>query len=277
MNKKKANFLKKKKLQISWFSKILNNKRQKFVASVIVLAFALFFYENFFGRFNIIFLIALSFTTALFFFLSTYQDSKHNFSPQLLILPFLYTFSFGLFFSLVPARFLTRSLITIFYSIGLYSLFLSQNIFIISSMKTITLLSSARIVSFVLTLISYFFIINIIFSLHLSMLPVSALVFIASFLFIRHSLWTHTLNKPFLSEISWVLIMSFFLFEISLVLAFWPSNPTLIALFLTGLFYTIVGLTQVWFDKRLFKGVIWEYVWVAVIVFFIMVLFTPWK
>ncbi|MCL5435015.1 MAG: hypothetical protein M1405_01365 [Patescibacteria group bacterium] len=46
--------------------------------------------------------------------------------------------------------------------------------------------------------------------------------------------------------------------------------------FLTGIFYSIVGLSQAWFEKRLFKSVIVEYAWVALVVFIVLVVFTTW-
>lgn len=277
MNKKRNGFLRKKNIQLNWLRQFLTNKRQKFVISVFVLSLGLFFLQHFFEKSNIVFITALSIAANLLFLATTYNDLKKNLSFRIFILPFLFTFSFGLFYSLVPSRFLTRLVISSLYGIGMYSLFLSQNIFLVASIRTITLLSSARIVSFVLTLVSYFFLLNIIFSLHLPVIPLSVLVFILSFVLISHSLWMHTLNKSIFGEFLWVLALSFCLFEISLVLSLWPTNPTVIALFLTGFFYTIVGIIQVWFDKRLFKGVLWEYVWVAVIVFFILILFTSWR
>jgi hypothetical protein len=73
-----------------------------------------------------------------------------------------------------------------------------------------------------------------------------------------------------------VLAMTVLLLEAAGALWFWPSSPTVIALFLTGFFYTLVGLSHVWFERRLFKGVLWEYVWVGVVVFFVLNLFTHW-
>ena len=83
-----------------------------------------------------------------------------------MILPFIYTFAFGFFYLLTPASFIIRLVLTAIYAFGLYSLFLSQNIFVVSSSRTIQLLSGARIVSFVITVISYFFLTNIVFSFH---------------------------------------------------------------------------------------------------------------
>jgi hypothetical protein len=75
---------------------------------------------------------------------------------------------------------------------------------------------------------------------------------------------------------TWVFALSVALVEVATLLWFWPSSPTVIALFLAGFFYTIVGLSHMWFERRLFKGILWEYVWVSCITFFVLILFTQW-
>ena len=82
------------------------------------------------------------------------------------------------------------------------------------------------------------------------------------------------MEKNFLISITWSAILSVTLVEASLILWFFPTAPTIIALFLTGFFYIIVGISQIWLERRLFKNIMWEYVWVAVIVFLIFVVFT---
>lgn len=277
MNKRRTKLSLRKNGHFAFTKSLAVNKRQRFVLSVIILSLGLFLSEYFFGKYNIFLLTVLSLFSPILFFLSVWTDIKKDHIFPAFILPFIFTLSFGLFYSLMPSRILTRTLITGIYAIGLYSMFLSQNILIVASIKAISLVSSARIVSFVLTLVAYFFLTNIIFALHLPGIVLALLIFAFSFLLIYHSLWTHSFDKTIRDRIPWALSLSFCLFEISLLLSFWPGSPTVVALFLTGLLYTIAGLTQVWFDRRLFKGVIWEYIWVAAIVFFILILFTSWK
>lgn len=255
---------------------ILIAKRQRFVISVALLSLGFFFSEYFLGKSGFFLTIFLSVLSSILFAVSVYDDLKKNFHPQVFILPFLFTLSFGLFYFLVPGRFLSRTILTLLYGVGLYSLYLSQNIFIVASIRTIGLLNGARIVSFVITLLSYFFLLNVIFTFRLTIVPAVFLVFASSYLLILQAFWTITLDKSLTKTSLWVLALSVCLFEIAAILWFWPSTPTVIALFLTGFFYTIVGISQVWFDKRLFRGVIWEYIWVAVIVFCILILFTSW-
>lgn len=256
---------------------LLLDKRQRFILAVVILSLGLFTSEYSLGKPGVFVSFALSFLTSLFLFLTNSEDIKENFSPSVFILPFFYSLSFGLFYFLVPSRFLTRIIMTSLYGVGLYSLFLSQNIFTLASLRTIALLSSARTVSFILTLVSYFFLSNIIFSLDFPLIPTAILLFIFSYFLVTHSIWTYTLEKSFFPQTLWVLVLSSAIVECSLILWFWPTSPTVIALFLTGFFYTIVGLSHVWYEKRLFRGVLWEYVWVGVIVFCILILSTSWK
>jgi len=254
----------------------LFSKRQKFISGVIILSLGLFISQNLLGKSGVYTVFSLAFLTDLILFLILYKDLKENFSPQVFILPFLFSLAFGLFYFLVPARFLTRLITTSLYALGLYSLFLSENIFIVSSIRTIALLTSARTVSFTITLLSYFFLSNVVFTLHLNIYVFIFLLLIYSFLLIIHSLWTYTLVRNIFVNLYWIFGLTLCLIEVGIILWFWPSTPTVLALFLTGIFYSIVGISQVWLEKRLFKGVLWEYVWIGAVVFVTLLLFTHW-
>jgi len=254
-------------------SKVLLTKRQKFIIGVLVLSLGLFVAEHILGKSGISIILVLSVLTIIFLYYALRQDLEDNFGPQVFILPFFYSLSVGLFYLLVPARFLTRVGMASLYAFGLYSLFLSQNIFTVSSIRTIALLSGARTVSLVLTLLSYFFISNVVFSFHINIFITLLLIFIYSFPMILQSIWIHTLDKNPLAQIFWVLSLSVCLVEVSIFLWFRPSSPTVSALFLTAMFYVLVGLTQAWFEKRLFRSVILEYVWVTIISFIFLVFF----
>ncbi|MBI2028766.1 MAG: hypothetical protein HYT07_04115 [Candidatus Levybacteria bacterium] len=250
------------------------SKRQKFIIVVVFLSLVLFWSEQLFGKSGVYVAIILPILTDLFIFWILAPDLKNKFYPQIFILPFLYSLSVSLFYFLVPARFLTRIIMTSFYAIGLYSLLLSVNIFIVSSVRTIALLSSARTVSFSVTLVSYFFLSNVVISLRLNIFLTLALIFCFTIPLVLYSLWTHVLDSNLFSRFLWISLLSVSLVETALALWFWPASPTIIALFLSSLFYIFIGLSQNWIDRRLFKAVMWEYVWVAVIVFIVFVTFS---
>ncbi len=252
------------------------NKRQIFIFAVFLLSLGLFITQYLFGKSGIVAVILLSILTDFFMYWALQKDFKEKFTPEVFILPFFYSLAFGLFYFLVPARFLTRIVVTLVYGFGLYSLFLSENIFVVSAIRTIALLSSARTVSFVITILSYFFLANVIFSMHLNIFLLLPLLFFFTFPLILHSVWTYDLEIKLKEAFWWAGLLSICILEVGFVLWFWPSKPTVLALFLTGFFYSTIGLTQAWFDKRLFKNVIVEYIWVAAVVFFVLVLFTSW-
>lgn len=266
------------KSTIATITEFMQGKRQRFIVAVLFLMLALFFSSELRQTTSGVFIaVFLAIATSAFFFLTNYQDIRSAISPYVFVLPFFYSLSCGLFYSLVPDRFLTRITMTAFYGIGLYSLFLSQNIFTVAAIRTIALLASARTVSFILTIFSYFFLMNVIFSLHFQLLPSALLIFVSSFFLIHHAVWARTLSPSLTAHFLWTLFLSFTLVQIGLLMWFWPSSPTMVALFLTGIFYAYVGLAHVWFDKRLFRAVLWEYIWVAITILFILLLFTSWN
>ena len=160
------------------------DKRQKFVIAVFILSLSLFFaeFQHFhFTTSGIFVVLFLSLFTNLFLFWAIHEDVRENRAYQSFILPFFYSLAFGLFYFLTPTIFLSRIILTVVYAFGLYSLFLSQNILVVSSMRTIALLSGARIVSFVITLISYFFLTNIVYTLHIYRIFFSLLLLFCSY------------------------------------------------------------------------------------------------
>ncbi len=264
------------KIILTILRKLNINKRQRLVTAVLLLSLSLFISEYFLGKSGIFMVFLLSFMTCFFLFLALYEDLKENFYPQVFILPFFYSLAFGLFYLLVPARLLTRIMMSSLYGIGLYSLFLSNNIFTVSSIRTIALLSSARTVSLTLTLLSYFFLTNVAYSLHTNILVTNLLIFIYTFPITLYSVWIYTLERDLKANLIWSVSLTALILEASTLLWFWPSTPTLISLFLTGVFYTVIGLSQAWFEKRLFRGVIFEYFWVAALTFIVLLFFTTW-
>ena len=252
------------------------SKRGKFVIVVVLLSFFVLVLEYQFRQsgFFVVPVLALATDIALFFILR--QDLKERFSIPIFILPLFYSLAFGYFYFLLPVDIFLRIIITALYAFGLYSLFLCQNIFTVASVRAIALLSGARIVSFVVTLFTFFLLGNIVYSLHLFIFPVIVLVFISSFFLVTYSLWTYSLQYFTRNMLLWALIISFCVTEIASMLWFWPSSPTILAIFLTGFLYTTLGIAHVWLEKRLFRSVLWEYVWVGFIVLVLLLSLTQW-
>jgi len=254
------------------------SKRGKFVVSVLILSTALFFSEFTTGIVVVSLGFLLSIVTVIFLYLILKDDisKKSHFIP-ILILPFFFTLSFSLFYSLIPARLITRVILTGVFAFGAYSLFLTENIFAISSLRTINLLRSARIVSFVITIFVLFFLFNIIFSLRLPLYVTPFLVAGISFLMSAQFLWSYSENRESSREVYiYSSCLALMMGQLAFVLSLWPVTAAIYAIFLTGLFYTYSGLCNAWLERRLFKGILWEYIWVGALSVLFLLVFSKW-
>lgn len=258
--------------------KLVNlNKRQKFVMAVLILTVGVFMSEHFTGLRLMVASLTLAIATDLLLLIILRKDIKGTFFFPILILPFFFTLAFPFFYALVPERLLSRLIIALIYAFGLYSLFLTQNIFAVSGIRTINLLRSARIVAFVITLLVFYFLVNFIFSLRLPVLLTPLAIFPLSFFMNIQSLWTYALDTSQVKAIAlFSLIISVCILQLSYVLVLWPVNASIYSLFLTGIFYTYSGLCHAWLERRLFKGILWEYVWVGFISVLFLVIFSKW-
>lgn len=253
------------------------SKRQKFVVAVLALSLGVFFSEYFTGVKLLLPSVLLAVVTDLLLLFILRHDIKGTFFAPILVLPFFFTLAFPFFYALVPTRLLSRLIITLIYAFGLYSLFLTQNIFAVSGIRTINLLRSARIVAFVITLLVYYFLVNFIFSLRLPVLLTPLAIFPLSFLMNIQSIWTYSLDTSQVKTISYFsLAIAIGIFQLSYVLILWPVNASIYSLFLTGIFYTYSGLCHAWLERRLFKGILWEYIWVGFISVLFLVIFSKW-
>lgn len=256
------------------------DKRKKFVLSVLILSFGLLISQYIKGGERIIasFVLALLSLGSLFLIIRVDIKGVFNFPLNpLFILPFFYTLALGLFYFLIPERLLTRIIVTSFFAITLYALFLSHNIYAVSSIRTIALLRAANTVNFFLTIVAFFILVNIIFTLHLMPYFLFLAVLIVSFPLIVQNLWSVALESKISKLVLlFFLVIALLIAQMATMLSFWPVLPTVAALFLAGNFYTFVGLSQHWLERRLFRGVLWEYIWVIVVVFLVLIFATKW-
>lgn len=267
----------KKKIKVR-IGEVNLSKRGKFVLGVLFLSAGIFLNEFTKGGMLIsLSLMLASLTVGILYLILRRDIYKQSYIFPIFILPFFYTLSFSLFYSLIPARFLTRFILTLIYAFGAYSLFLTQNIFVISSLRTINLLRSARIVSFVLTIFVLFFLFNIVFSLRFSIFITPVLVGILAFLMSVQFLWSYQETLESSREVYiFSAVISLMMVELSFVLSFWPVTAAIYSIFLTGIFYTYAGLSQIWLERRLFRGILWEYIWVGFLSLLFLLMFSKW-
>ncbi len=193
------------------------------------------------------------------------------------ILPLSFTAGVGLFYFLLPGSLLTAIPIMIIYLLGMYALFLSENIFSVAAIRTIQLLRSASAVGFLLTLITSFFLYDTIFSFRLPFYLNGFLVFLVSFFLFLHGTWSVNLEEKINGKILlYSLFISLGMGEIALVLSLWPATLTLASLFLTSLVYVFLGIVQAKLSDRLFGKTVKEYLSVGFMVLLVLLAYTTW-
>jgi len=252
-------------------------KRRKFIFSSLFLTAGLFFIQT--GIISNRYL-AIGILSVLSIPLTLWSLKAALKGPVWLvswILPTLFTVGVGFFYFLLPASLLTVLPITFVYLIGLYTLFLSENIFAVAAIRTIQLFRSATAVSFLLTLVISFFLYDTILSFRLPFYLNGLLIFLITFLLFLHGCWSVILAEKINSKIFLFSgLISLGIGETAVILSFWPTGTTLAALFLTSLVYTSLGIAQAYLTDRLFKRTINEYLLVGFSVLLIVLFYTKW-
>lgn len=193
------------------------------------------------------------------------------------VLPFLYTFGASLFYFLLPANSATLWGVTLVFGFGMYILLLTENIFSVAAVRTIPLVRSASSVAFLFTLVTGFFLLDIIFSFRLPFWLNCFWVFMVSFLLFLQNLWSVELAETLERKVVvFSLIPALILGQLVLAVSFWPVSVALASLFLTTAVYVMLGLIQAKLTDRLFKKTVQEYLVVGLGVLITLFLTTNW-
>lgn len=262
-------FLKIKKLKIS--------KRQEFVIAVFILAILLIATQlaPLDKRTEMVFLLGLTSFIASLIVLR--EDLKGVEFLTLTILPVMFTVGVAFFYFLLPVRWLTRLPTAVLYALGMYAILLTENIYNVSAIRTIQLLRAAHSVGFLITLVTVFLFFDTVFSFHLPALSNALLIFLLSFPLVLQSLWSMFLEPKFNYQIlSGTLTVSLVFAQIAYILSFWPINSTIFALFLTTVFYSLVGILQQKLIERLFPNTLKEFLGVVLITLILLIFTTHW-
>jgi hypothetical protein len=253
-------------------------KRQKFLLSAGLLSLGLlgiqyvpidYRYVAIFGFFLITYLIS---AWALF------EDLKGIEWLTILSLPSLYAAAIGLFYFLLPVSWISRLIIISFFGVGMYALYLTENIYSVAAVRTIQLLRAAYAVGFLLSILTLALLYNTIFSLQWPFWANGLVIFFATFPVVIQGLWSIRLEKIISKDIWRMSVgMSLSCAIMGMVLSFLPVTVWIAALFLATVMYVCLGLLQHELNERLFGRTISEYVVVGFLVLVATLLVTPWK
>ncbi|HLD25101.1 MAG TPA: hypothetical protein VJB96_04265 [Patescibacteria group bacterium] len=253
-------------------------KRQQFVVITILLTVLLMFTQlvplDFrYPMVGVIFMASFLLTA-----LGLRDDLSRVEWATLLILPSFFTAAVALFYFLLPTRWVTRLPIAALYAVGMYALLLTENIYNVAAARTIALLRAAHSVGFLLTLVTYFLLIQTVLAYRFSGWAITLLVGMMTYPLTLQIIWAITLEPTVAKRVKDITMMiTLVLSELAWIFSFWPVRTTLLALFLTTCFYGMVGMGQQYLADRLYKRTVWEFFSVVAIVFTIVMVTVDWR
>ena len=263
---------------IRWDRRLTLTKRQQFVVVVAVMAFGLMFTQLVPIDWRYPMTAALSVIAYGCCAFALRDDLEGIEWLTLLTLPTLFTAAVALFYFLLPVRWLTRVPFVVLYGVGMYALLLTENIYNVAADRTIALLRAAHSVGFLLTLITYFLLVQTVMAFRFPFYVNAPLVGVISFFLVLQSLWAVVLEERLDREVfDLTIAISLVLTELSLLFSFWPTQSTLIVLTLTTTLYSTVGMAQQYLVEKLYKKTVIEFFSLTFIVFVIIMLATHWR
>ncbi len=252
-------------------------KRQKIVITTFILTLGLLSTQlvDFNLRFK--FIAGLAIASYLLSLWSLREGLNLTKAAVLLTLPVFFTIAVSSFYFLLPVRWLTRLPVAATFGLTFYLLLLAQNVFNVASIRTIPLYRAASTASFLFTLLSAFFIFNVIYAFNLLFLWNGLAVLLISYPLILQSLWTIGMEDwVSASVLVQSLVLSLVLAEFALSFSFWPMPTTIWSLALSSSMYVLLGLTSQFLRGKASRRVVWEYVGIGAIVVIVSFVTTSW-
>lgn len=252
-------------------------KRRRFIITTFTLASALtissfFSFQDIYIFVPILFLVVYVGT-----FFSVLEDITDHEWVMLFLHPVYLTLVFYLFYFFLPQRWLTRLPFIVFYTISIYAVLLSQNIFNVGVSKSIQLFRAAYSVNFLFLTISTFLTYSLIVSLRMYFFFNFLFILLTTIPLALHLLWSiEPASKVRRSLLRQSVFIALLIAEIGMLLSFMPINQSIYALILTSLYYGLCGLFQVYHQGSFFKERIREFIFVFIFTLIIFVLGTRW-
>lgn len=253
-------------------------KRRKFLLSAAVLSFGLLTLQYINLEYRYVAIFGFFLVTYLISAWALFGDLKGIEWLTILTLPAMYSVAMGLFYYLLPENIWSRLIIITIFGLGLYAIYLTENIYSVAAIRTIQLLRAAHAVGFLMTVLTLVLMYNTIFSLRWPWWVNGLLVIGVSWPLLIQAFWSvrlpEHLGKDILVPAGGVAIL---LGEFAFILSLMPVTVWIASLFLATIVYVVLGLVQHALDERLYLRTVYEYVGVGVFVLIATLLVTPWK
>jgi len=254
------------------------SKRQRFVWATLFLTFMLVLTQIVPSDYRYLCVVALSFCAFILSALTLHEDLKGIEWFTLLVLPTLYSAAVALFYFLLPVRWLTRIPIAALYAFGFYALLLTENIYNVAANRTIALLRAAHSVGFLMTFVTYFLLVQTVFAFRGGPVPNSIGIGILSYICIFQFLWAMELEEKASGRlVSVTIVLTVVLMQVTWILSFWPVPRMMAALFLSSVFYSLVGMAQQYIIEKMYKKTVIEFFFVCIVISLIFLATTRWR
>lgn len=256
------------------------NKRAYFLISSLILS-AIFFLLNlvsfqwkYAGIIGFSFLVMI--LQVILFFSMVKKKKNLLFST---FLPSFFALGLSLFRFLFAVNWIWQVILLLVFFFGIYTLFLMENVFLVSTeIKAVPLYRAASTTGFLMTLITAFFLYEIIFSFRFPAWQNGLLAVAVNLPLLFHFFWSTTLvSTTKINNLISSPVFSFILGEIAVAISFWPLGTTKAALYLASVLYVFLGLAQAYCQEKLFKETVREFILVGLGTFLALIFVTQWR
>jgi hypothetical protein len=249
-------------------------KRRKFLIVSLILTLGLWIIQSLSVEARYLAIVILAVISAVLTGWSLITDLRGVAWVLDLILPTLYPTVVAVFYFLLPQAAVTRWVVLLLFTISMYGLLLTANIFAVASIRTIQLLRAARAVGFLLSILTSALFFHVIYSLHLPLLVVVGLVYLVTYPILLQGIWSYTLHTDISRDLLSAAIGALVVAELALAISFWLIDPPLASVMLSMATYVIMGLFQHEAEGRLFPRTVQEFAGFSSIVFLVVIVTT---
>jgi len=272
------------------------SKRSRFVLASVFLGVLLWLSSLIGADSRLALILAVSAVSYVVSVWVLFEDLKGVEWLTLMILPVMFTLSSGLFANFLPQAIpsflgmnfqietslvlgkLVNVLFFVLYLIGMYAIFLIENIFSVASIRTIQLLRAARSVCFVMTLLAGMFFYTVALSLRVPFWGVGLISGFSSWILSLGNYWSADLKgerktdvKKFALATGWLMLFA------GMVMDFWPVKTFMGALMLMAVFYALLGMLEQRLKYRVYGETMLEYMVFSIIILIVGYLTTSWR
>lgn len=199
-----------------------------------------------------------------------------------IILPVSFFIGFGLFAVLLPISLLSTVVLSVFFGIIAYIIFLVENVFLVTiGYRTPPLYRAAYTVSLIIMLLSSFFLFDSLFSFKLIYWLNAILVFVISILIFLYQFYGVSIELADDGKgkniIAYTVVPALLMSQVALVFSFWPVGIFKGSIYLVAMIYVLSGLIQADIRERLFKRTWLSSIWIGIAIILGIILTARWR